>query len=91
MTRKQSPIELSVHLAQDAETGVWFVAKSDIPGLRVEGASADEIIRKVQDVAPDLIELNFEEICEAMPQRRPVRGMRPVIRPIFDTPLALAS
>lgn len=93
------PIELKVHFAKDDETGRWYIAESDIPGLRVEADSADELIRQVQDVAPDLIELNVEEILASVrartkpvPARRPRAHCRPAlsIRPVFDSPMAVA-
>ncbi|MCA1653354.1 MAG: DUF1902 domain-containing protein [Sphingomicrobium sp.] len=96
-------IELKVHVARDEETGVWYIAASDIPGLRVEADTADELIRKVDDIGPELIELNIEEIVAAQkPSRaaktrtkpdspgRPPDRPRTVIRPVFDSPLAVA-
>jgi hypothetical protein len=55
-------VELEVHLAQDTDTRLWYVASSDLPGLRVEAASVHELIRKVEDIAPELVELNRGEI-----------------------------
>lgn len=87
------PIELTVHLARDDETGLWYIAQSDIPGLRVEAETVHELMRKVEDVAPDLIELNVEEILAARTMRVPRRkAPRPKvsIRPVFDSPMAVA-
>lgn len=87
-------VELKVHLAKDEESGRWFIAASDIPGLRVEADSADELIRIVQDVAPDLIELNAAEIIanDHAKSRRRKSTQKPTlaIRPVFDTPMAIA-
>jgi hypothetical protein len=93
------PIELKVHVAKDDESGRWYIAESDIPGLRVEADSADELIRKVEDVAPDLIELNAAEVCarhgrrsDKVPAPAPKRKetKRPVsIRPVFDSAMAV--
>lgn len=90
--RKQTPVELKVHFAQDQETGLWYIAESDIPGLRVEAESADELIRKVSDVAPDLIELNVEEILASHSARRRRNAPKPPlnIRPVFDSPMPVA-
>ena len=86
--------ELKVHLARDEESGRWYIAHSDIPGLRVEADTAGELIRMVQDVAPDLIELNFDEILanEHARHRTSARAARPnlAIRPVFDSPMAIA-
>jgi uncharacterized protein DUF1902 len=86
-------VELVVHLAQDAETRLWYVAESEVPGLRLEAASVHELIRKVEDVAPELVELNREEIAGLHDKRLagPVENRPPVaIRPVIDTPFAIA-
>lgn len=86
-------IELAVHLAQDAETRLWYVASSQVPGLRLEAESVHELMRKVADAAPELIELNRAEIAERHDKRLsgPETGRPPVtIRPVIDTPLAIA-
>jgi hypothetical protein len=91
----RNPMELRVHIAQDGETGLWYVARSDIPGLRVEGDTADELIRKIEDVAPDLVELNCDEILANFDVKPTAKQReercKPVIRPIFDTPMAVPA
>ena len=86
-------IELKVHLAQDGETGLWYVAASDVPGLRLEAETVHELIRKVQDIAPELVDLNRDEIAARHGERLagPQAQRPPVaIRPLIDTPLAIA-
>jgi hypothetical protein len=86
-------IELQVHLAQDAETGLWYVAETQVPGLRLEAESVHDLIRKVADLAPELIDLNREEIAASHDKRLagPEAKRPPVtIRPVIDTPLAIA-
>ena len=86
-------IELQVHLAQDAETGLWYVASSQVPGLRLEAESVHELIRKLSDAAPELIDLNRDEIAAQYDRRLagPEATRPPVtIRPVIDTPLAIA-
>jgi hypothetical protein len=88
-----NPVELTVHLAQDAETGLWYVAETQVPGLRLEAESVHELIRKVADAAPELIELNREEVAAKHDKRLsgPEASRPPVtIRPVIDTPLAIA-
>lgn len=87
--------ELKVHLARDEETGRWYVAESDIPGLRLEDADPLKLVARVQEAAPELIELNEEEIlaaCAATSVSTPkcIEKPRPSILPVFDNPLALA-
>jgi len=62
-------IELKVHLAQDGATRLWYVARSDVPGLRLEADSVHELIRKVEDVAPELVDLNRAEIAARQVRR----------------------
>jgi hypothetical protein len=86
-------IELKVHLAQDDETRLWYVAQSDVPGLRLEADSVHDLIRKVEEAAPELVDLNRAEIAathgEAL--NGPEDGRPPVtILPLIDTPLAIA-
>lgn len=86
-------IELKVHFAQDAETGLWYIAASDIPGLRVEAESVQELLRKVEDVAPDLIDLNSDEILARYRAASRAPTSRPpfTLLPVFDSPLSVAA
>ena len=69
------------------------MASSDVPGLRLEAESVHELIRKVEDISPELVDLNREEIAVAttvgfagpLAERPPV-----TIRPVIDTPFAIA-
>ncbi len=94
--------ELQVHLSFDREACVWFVAKSEVPGLSLEAATAEELLRRIVECAPELIELNWGERAEVKglkraehkpAARRSVRpGQKPAfsVRPVFDAPLDLA-
>jgi hypothetical protein len=42
----------------DDEAKVWVATSEDIPGLVTEAFSLDRLIRRVLDIAPELIELN---------------------------------
>ncbi|MGA9582408.1 MAG: DUF1902 domain-containing protein [Allosphingosinicella sp.] len=86
-------VELEVHLAQDSDTHLWYVATSDVPGLRLEAESVHELIRKVEHIAPELVDLNREEIAASHDPRLagPPEHRPPVtIRPVIDTPFAIA-
>jgi hypothetical protein len=91
--------ELRVHLDYDDEARVWYVAKSDIPGLSLEAATPSELLSRIVEAAPELIELNtgmIARVVDAGPvgesngrPRHPAR--RPwSVRPVFDAPLELA-
>jgi hypothetical protein len=92
--------ELLVHLAYDDEAAVWYVAKSDIPGLSLEAPTPSELLSRVVEAAPELIELNSGMLAKVVKaelaggekkgrSRHEVR--RPwAVRPVFDAPLELA-
>ena len=81
-------VELTVHLARDEETGRWYIAASEIPGLRLEAESASRLIERVSLCAGEMIELNMAEIVEAK-RLGSTPGM--TVRPVFDSPLELAA
>jgi hypothetical protein len=80
-------IELKVHFAHDEDADVWYIAASDIPGLRLEAATPQELMERVVQCAPEMIELNLAEIVNKRVSRR-----KPTVSvtPIFDSPLELA-
>ncbi len=89
--------ELKVHIACDQETGRWYVTASDIPGLRLEDENPLALIKRIQEAAPELIELNESEIMEAcwtkarlLHRKHTSPNAWPSIKPVFDSPLALA-
>jgi len=94
----QKTYELKVHIDRDDETGRWYVANSDIPGLRLEADDPLALIARIELAAPELIELNGEEVLAAclerqpLPRKKAVEGEKrtPAIRPIFDSPMQLA-
>lgn len=85
-------IELTVHLAYDDEAQVWYVAKSDIPGLSLEAATAPVLIDRVTQAAPELIELNakFMPHLVGAGKRDSIAPCPWALRPVFDDTLALA-
>jgi predicted RNase H-like HicB family nuclease len=42
----------------DAEARVWYVAESDVPGLATGADTLDELVRKLQEVIPELLAVN---------------------------------
>ena len=91
-------VELLVHLAYDDEADVWYVAKSDIPGLSLEAATPGELLNRVTDAVPQLLELNDGILAKVVRARLEVQephrrnaARRPFsVRPVFDNPLQLA-
>jgi predicted RNase H-like HicB family nuclease len=42
----------------DEEARVWVAESDDVPGLITEAETSDELIRKLQTLVPELLELN---------------------------------
>ena len=90
--------ELKVHLARDADSGRWYVSSSDVPGLWLEADTPVQLMERIAEAAPELIDLNEDEIiaaCRAKKSHKrpgPAQGPRPrpSIRPVFDSPFELA-
>lgn len=74
--RRPLSAHLFVYLSFDKEAEVYFVAKSDIPGLNAEHESFDELVEIVLDLAPTLLELNADEDDGLAPQNLVVRSKR---------------
>jgi len=95
-------IQLQVHLAFDSDAKVWYVSKSDIPGLSLEADTPGALVQRVEASAPELIELNLQEIIDAhMAKAKPasinVRRVKKAMPrphmswlPIFDNSMELA-
>lgn len=74
--------ELQIHIKFDEEAKRWYIARSDIPGLRLEADTASELIERIAAAAPELVELNSQ---------REEAESRPALswKPVFDSPLDL--
>ncbi len=55
--------EYTVTLLWDDDASVWVATSDDIPGLVLEGGSADALIERVRFAAPGLMALNSLD-CE---------------------------
>lgn len=49
-----------VKAVRDAEAGVWLVESSDVPGLRLEGETLEELAEKLPGAILDLLEAGGE-------------------------------
>jgi len=81
-------IELKVHLAFDKEAAVWYVAESDIPGLRLEADDPMELVRRISETAAELVELNLGEVVKNH-ENKARRNVR--FTPVFDSSLPVAA
>jgi hypothetical protein len=81
-------IDLSIHLAFDSEARRWYVAETDVPGLCLEADDPASLIRKIEAAAPELIELNGDEVARRFGLKH---GDRVRFTPVFDSPIELAA
>ena len=49
-----------VKLVWDRESEAWFTEAEDIPGLHLNSKSFDDLVEKVCQVAPEVLEHNLE-------------------------------
>jgi len=47
-----------VRATWDAEAAVWVAESDDVPGLATEAASLDALLRKLNVMIPELLQLN---------------------------------
>lgn len=87
MSRRAEAV-MHVHIAEDGESGRWYIVESDIPGLRLEADDAVSLIRRIEMAAPELAEANAAEI-ERLHGIAPGGAVR--IVPVFDSPIQLAA
>jgi predicted RNase H-like HicB family nuclease len=51
-----------VHAEWDEEAGVWVATSDDVPGLITEAETVERLERKLQNMIPELLELN-DHLC----------------------------
>jgi len=49
---------INVKADWDAEAGVWVATSDDVPGLVTEAATAEELMKKLQIMIPELLRAN---------------------------------
>jgi Domain of unknown function (DUF1902) len=58
---------ITVKAQHDPEAGVWYIADSDLPGLRLEGDSLDQLYAKLAGGIEDLTgnsDVDFQLVAE---------------------------
>lgn len=83
-------VVLTIHLAHDEEADVWYVAESDIPGLFLEAPTPQELISRLKDAAPEMVQLNQAEILAKQHDKKRKTPPQVSLRPVFDSPVDLA-
>jgi hypothetical protein len=51
-----------IKLIWDDEANVWYTDSNDVPGLNLESESFDDLVEKVRNAAPEMLELNCNYI-----------------------------
>jgi len=52
---------LTVTVSHDQDEGVWYVERSDVPGLNAEAGSLDELVAVIAELVPHLIAANLPD------------------------------
>lgn len=55
LNRLGVPVVIVLDIIHDREAGVLVAVSKDVPGLVVEAASLDEVVREARDLIPELI------------------------------------
>ena len=50
--------QYTIVCAFDSGVKVWYIADSDVPGLSLEATSKRDMLRRIRDAVPELLELN---------------------------------
>ncbi len=53
-------MKCTVKLVWDNESSTWYTETKDIPGLILSAPAYDELVRRVRDAAPEMLELNCD-------------------------------
>ena len=53
---------LKIYARFDEEANVWYVEKSNVPGLRAEAESQDELLKELRALIPALLRANDVDI-----------------------------
>jgi predicted RNase H-like HicB family nuclease len=59
----------------DEEAEVWYVGKSDVPGLAAEADTIDELVENLKVLVPELLEANGVISCDDEMRPVPFRVM----------------
>ncbi|MCL2277349.1 MAG: DUF1902 domain-containing protein [Treponema sp.] len=57
--------EYDIILTWDEEASVWIAESDDIPGLILESASFDDLIERVKNAIPDLLDHDGKVFTQA--------------------------
>ena len=50
--------ETDINMLWDNDAQVWVATSNDVPGLVMEAEDFDELVKRVEDAIPELLELN---------------------------------
>lgn len=60
-------VKLEVVCQWDEKSQLWFVVESNVPGLSAEAPSKDEMVRVLDVIIPELMQLNSDDSSEDVP------------------------
>lgn len=53
--------QFEIYCEWDNEARVWYVVRSDVPGLNAEAATCEEMSKLLAHLVPELVQLNMPE------------------------------
>jgi len=59
---------ISVKAIWDNEVNVWVATSDDVPGLITESETIEELIQKLKNIIPELLELNGSLVHNKLPE-----------------------
>lgn len=62
MIHNASPI-YKIHVTYDPEAAMFVALSDDIPGLATEARTIPDLIARVHEIAPELLELNDDAVA----------------------------
>lgn len=54
----RSPKVFKIQASWDADARVWYVCKSDVPGLHAEAETPEELLEVLKELIPELVGAN---------------------------------
>ena len=58
----------------DDEADVWSASSNDVAGLAIEAPTTEALIKRLEDLVPELLELNHASLEQTLPAELVISG-----------------
>ncbi len=65
---------LIIEALWDDEAGVWSASSNDVAGLAIEAPTTEALIKRLEAVVPELLELNHASLEQTLPAELVISG-----------------